>query len=200
MPADQQRISPPVRKARNRFALGLSLLTSLAIHLALLSVGQKSSPLPKPVISLAIRYVQADALTSPAQAATGSTEAAPPAPSTTAHAPAIVPETPVAPRFIPAEELSKHPSALAELDTEQFEGLPRETLGSARLSLWIDAGGQVVGVTHEDGNLPEEVAALLARSFSQLPFSPGEIDGRAVASQMTVEVRLAPAAGAISQP
>ncbi len=191
MQADRERVEHPEKKPPNRFSLGLGLLISLVIHLLILSSHPQPTVPEKQRIVLSIRHLPPPLLSSTptTQSQTDTPPVVRNADSRAASEPEAGPPEAV---FLSPELLSKRPLALADLNSKEIDELPGELAGSARLHLWINASGQVVNVTQEDGNLPDEIVALLEQSFRQLPFSPGEIDGRPVASRMTLEVSIAP--------
>ena len=60
--------------------------------------------------------------------------------------------------------------------------------GGIILTLWIDTLGEVLEVTVEPADIPEEIADGIIKAFRQLHFKPGELNGRAVGVVMRIEV------------
>ena len=60
--------------------------------------------------------------------------------------------------------------------------------GASLLTLWIDSLGEVLEVTVETTDIPEEIADGIIKAFRQLHFKPGELNGRAVGVVMRIEV------------
>ncbi len=89
-------------------------------------------------------------------------------------------------RYLPRSALSRAPAALQQVELPYPEAAP---LGQYRavLTLFIDAQGRVRRVRAAPG-LPAALEEAARQAFLAANFSPGEVDGRAVRSQMRVEV------------
>lgn len=99
--------------------------------------------------------------------------------------PGLIPEN-----YLPTSALSKRPKPASEPQVQLPPGW-LEASGQARLTLYVNATGQVDAVIMGRTNLSPELHGAVRDSFQNLQFSPGEIDGRPVASMMTIEVDIA---------
>jgi TonB family protein len=97
-----------------------------------------------------------------------------------------------APAFYTVEQLTKGPEPTAQPNLDVPGRIARLVRGNVSLRLWIDEFGNVVSVEVARSNVPASVSELAAAAFGKVRFEPGEIDGRSVPSQITVEVTYDP--------
>jgi outer membrane biosynthesis protein TonB len=93
-----------------------------------------------------------------------------------------------APAFYPADQLTKSPQPTSSPVLDVPRRIARAVQGKVTLKLWIDEFGNAVSVKVEQSDVPAVVSALVANAFWKLRYEPGEINGRSVGAQMTIEV------------
>lgn len=93
-------------------------------------------------------------------------------------------------KYLANSVLSVRPKPKSEPEIELPPGW-LEAFGLARLTLYISAEGKVDAITFVRTDLPAELQAAVRDAFQKVEFSPGEIDGRAVATTMTIETNIA---------
>lgn len=93
-----------------------------------------------------------------------------------------------------AEQLSRAPRPLVDIDLNLPEAALLISPGQMRLTLWIDAEGRVVAYRIDATDLPEEYVAAVAETFAATRYAPGELLGRKVASILTLEIEHEPPA------
>jgi TonB family protein len=97
-----------------------------------------------------------------------------------------------APAYYTADQLTKGPELTDQPRLDVPRKIARAVIGKVSLRLWIDEFGNVVSVEVAKSNLPAAVSGLAAAAFGKVRFEPGEIDGRSVPSQITIEVTYDP--------
>ena len=90
--------------------------------------------------------------------------------------------------FYPTSQLAYSPLPLNEILLGEPEVSFMTAHGGIILTLWIDTLGEVLEVTVETTDIPEEIADGIIKAFRQLHFKPGELNGRAVGVVMRIEV------------
>jgi hypothetical protein len=196
---------PPVSKR-----LYAALLASCLLHAALfalpysgrntsifqpaLSAAQNSAAAPAVRITLApansgrfaiagLAPKNASLATPPAKQA--SSEEQPPAP-TRIEGTGLLPIT--AGTYYTTDLLSKHPAPIGPVELDAPELASIIAAGTVTLKLWIDELGNVVSIDVEKTDLPEAFSKAAVAAFKSVNFTPGELDGRHVASLMRIEV------------
>lgn len=97
--------------------------------------------------------------------------------------------------YYPAKALTSKPRVIRDLasrNPEELMGRPES--GKLLADLCIETDGHVSRVSVVESDLPDIFREVITRNFSNVVFSPGEIDGRAVRSMVRIEVRFAPPA------
>lgn len=159
-------------------------------------------PLPPVVMQVMIRPPDAPAPRQVAAPSTPVVPALPPPPPTAlrlltpppvpieiigAATPAPAPERGVVePVYFPTSKLTVAPRPTAPPQVH----LPKdwlEAFGQSVLTLYVNASGTVDAVTLRRTNLPPELHDSVLEAFRNLLFVPGEIDGLAVPSVLTIE-------------
>jgi TonB family protein len=86
------------------------------------------------------------------------------------------------------DQLTKRPQpvAKAELDPPDIKAIVAS--GRLVLKLWINHRGRVARVEVEASDLPEKFMRTAVEAFEKLRFIPGERDGQAVGTVLTIEV------------
>lgn len=106
----------------------------------------------------------------------------------------IQPLFPILPSFeihyFLTEELSQPPVLVEDVSPPKNLILTRLRLQTAVLKLFVNDRGGIDDLIVEESELTDDAAQILKSAFSELKFTPGVIDGRAVNSQMKIEVRL----------
>ena len=96
----------------------------------------------------------------------------------------------IAHHYLNASELTRKPiveyDSIAELTLDVLLGDERVAI----LNLFIDESGEVDFVGVDASLLPHDAKDMLLKAFAQLKFSPGEINGMPVKSQLRIEVNL----------
>tara|TARA_R110001599_G_scaffold64023_4_gene179452 strand:- start:129557 stop:130204 length:648 start_codon:yes stop_codon:yes gene_type:complete len=92
--------------------------------------------------------------------------------------------------YLQATELTKSPSLQVDIPSDFSLPSSNGVSRVAILRLMINENGDVVQVIVEDAAASEQEQNLLKEAFSKAKFHPGEIDGRAVKSQLMIEVIL----------
>lgn len=90
--------------------------------------------------------------------------------------------------FYPTNQLAVIPIPLNEISVGEPEIAFMAAKGKIILILWIDPLGEVLEVSVETDDLPDEIANEMSMAFRQLHFKPGEMDGRTVGAVMKIEV------------
>jgi outer membrane biosynthesis protein TonB len=94
----------------------------------------------------------------------------------------------LAPTYYAAEQLTKHPKATSDVELDAPEIRSIAASGTLILKLWINEVGAVDSVDIEKSEVPPPVSDSAIAAFKRLLFTPGEIDGRRVASMMRIEI------------
>ena len=89
--------------------------------------------------------------------------------------------------FFPSSELSVRPRPLSEVDIDTSSTDGNEGSGKVVLNLWINRFGEVVSVSVVSSDYPESFTQTIISGFQRLLFAPGMIGGRPVNSMMTIE-------------
>jgi TonB family protein len=92
------------------------------------------------------------------------------------------------PAFHTAEQLTKRPEPTSQPMLDVPRAVARTVRGRVALKLWIDELGNVVSVEVDQSNVPKAVSDVAVEAFGKLRYEPGEINGRRVPAQITVEV------------
>jgi len=92
------------------------------------------------------------------------------------------------PKYFRAEELSRQPELVDRLDETLREPLEAGFRGHLILRLFLSDSGKVDRVGVIESTMPPEVEGLVVKAFYLARYRPGEIEDRAVMSEMTVEV------------
>ncbi len=92
------------------------------------------------------------------------------------------------PQYFPPEQLTRQPVLLDDLEDALREPLEAGFRGRLVIRLFIDAAGKVDGVRVLETTMPTEVEGLVVKAFYVARYRPGEIEGQAVKSEMTMEV------------
>ncbi len=100
----------------------------------------------------------------------------------------------MATHYFPTHALTTRPAPTTEPHMQLPDGW-LEAFGQARLILFLSDAGNVDAITLTPLNLAPELHDAVRAAFQALHFSPGEIDGRPVASVMTIEVDVSLALG-----
>lgn len=177
----------------DRFRLSLALLLSVLLHAALLAPG--ASPRPgtwvagsgkaqDTVLSAGLRpppaarpTVDSSAqLQTPSEASRSATSDQPPMPQADPRGHYL------------AEQLSRPPRPLKEIDLNVPEAGLLSSPGRLRLTLWIDADGRVLSYHIDAPDLPEEYTTAVAEVFASTRYAPGELFGRKVGSILKLEI------------
>jgi hypothetical protein len=167
---------------------------STSIYQPALSVAQNSAAAPAVRITLApanngrfalagVAPKSAGLAPPPARQASGEEQR--PAPARTEGV-GLLPIT--ANTYYTADLLSKHPAPIGPVGLDAPEIAPIIAAGTVTLKLWIDELGNVVSIAVEKTDLPEVFSKAAVAAFNSVGFTPGELDGRRVASVMRVEV------------
>ncbi len=173
--------SPP-----DRLRLAVAVLASLILHAALMFPPPAGSPAKDARTSRAgteqeVR-LNASLVTAP-----------PPSVIVPSHAPSSPAARTAAPAetrgFQPAEQLSRPPRPLEEVNLELPEARLLTQPGQLLLTLWIDAEGRVISYRVDAPDLPEEYTTAVAEAFSATRFAPGEMLGRRVGSILKILIQ-----------
>ena len=122
------------------------------------------------------------------------------------HLPPTAPTAPTAPSALSPEEqpairnyqthyfkraeLSEKAQVIDDVANEIALDIPTSEPQNLVLLLFINEEGGIDKVELLQANLPEEAAQIVKTNFMRIKFSPGKIDGVAVKSQLSIEVRL----------
>jgi hypothetical protein len=87
-------------------------------------------------------------------------------------------------------ELSSFPQALTNPNIRLPENDDPRIIGAIRLRLFISEKGEVDDIRIVDSSLPDVYGAASVAGYKSVRFVPGEINGKAVRSQIEVEVDL----------
>lgn len=94
--------------------------------------------------------------------------------------------------YLSAKSLSVKPTPISkiDLDAPEFDGylIP----GRLTARLYISETGSVDSIVVDQSNLPPIFSGKVINTFSQARFAPGEINGKAVKSQIRIEVDFDP--------
>ncbi|MBK7665593.1 MAG: energy transducer TonB [Sterolibacteriaceae bacterium] len=94
------------------------------------------------------------------------------------------------PQYFPAEKLTRQPELADEMGDSLQESLEAGFRGNVVIRLFIDQTGKADKVQVMESSLPIQIEGLVVKSFFHARYSPGEIDGQPVMSEMTVAVDL----------
>lgn len=92
------------------------------------------------------------------------------------------------PYYFPPDELSRKPQPASPVPLDYPADSPLVARGRIVLRLLINEAGNVDQVMVEQSELPQELAELARRAFSQARFQPGMKENRPVNSQLMIEV------------
>jgi hypothetical protein len=92
--------------------------------------------------------------------------------------------------YFSASELTRKPIVEYDSTAELMLNVPLSDERVAILNLFIDENGEVDFVGVNASLLPRDAKDILLNAFTQLKFTPGEIDGMPVKSQLRIEVNL----------
>jgi len=92
--------------------------------------------------------------------------------------------------FFLASQLSTRPKALTNVSLDAPEIRFSSFSGTLVFNLWINEVGVVVQASVATTDLPESVSVAIIEAFRKVLFKPGEINGHAVGSIMTIEANL----------
>jgi hypothetical protein len=196
---------PPKQKTC-RWALALSL----AAHLLLLySFGMRGVPDGDAASAgrTMTRQVKISliepARPAPADAAPPVMEKPVPAPQDTPSDPSFPPSPPVGgpdsvfeilakpePYYFPTNALAEKPQVTIDVPPMLATPLPNESPDPAILRLRINELGMIDEVVIEKSSLSEPARRLITEAFGRMRFEPGKIDGKAVKSELRIEIRL----------
>jgi hypothetical protein len=95
-----------------------------------------------------------------------------------------LPET----RYYASQQLTKRPQPRTTVDLDTPESRLITTPESIILTLWISAEGDVVDVKVTQTEVSASVSTSAVEAFSQIHFTPGEIEGKPVASVIRIEI------------
>ncbi|MEK9802842.1 MAG: hypothetical protein VW475_05480 [Curvibacter sp.] len=177
-----------MRRRFDHHRLGLALLLSLLLH-ALLLVPRQVQVQPGTTAT------HPGPGTESLRAGLSLLPPPPPAPQATRPiAPAPVSSSPQADArgHYPAEQLTRPPRPLGEVNLNLPEAGLLTAPGRLRLTLWIDAEGRVLSYHLDAPDLPEEYSMAVAEVFATLPYTPGELLGRKVGSILKLEIEHRP--------
>ena len=90
--------------------------------------------------------------------------------------------------FHTSDQLTKRPRPVSQPVFDLPRIAPDFKPGTVILKVWIDALGNVLAVEVEKSEVPRPLSIAAAAAFRGLPFQPGEIRSRRVASLMRIEV------------
>lgn len=90
--------------------------------------------------------------------------------------------------YYTTDQLTKRPQPLARAELDPPELAPILGSGKIVLRLWIDDRGKAAKVEVISSSLPGTFTRATVAGFEKLRFTPGERDGRAVGTVITIEV------------
>lgn len=93
-----------------------------------------------------------------------------------------------APQYYTTDQLTKRPQPVTAADLDPPEIRRLSASGKMVLKLWINEFGVVTDVVLEKSELPEVFSRNAIAAFKGMRFAPGERNGRAVGTLMTIEV------------
>ena len=88
--------------------------------------------------------------------------------------------------YVPSE-LDNHPSPLDAITLDAL-ALPMQSSGDADIDIFINELGAVDLVTILNSTLPNDMMEVVKTSFSRAVYSPGEINGKQVKSQIRIHI------------
>lgn len=94
------------------------------------------------------------------------------------------------PNYFPAEALTRQPELIGGIDESLREPVEAGLRGRAIIRLYLNQSGKPERVSVLESTLPVEIEGLVVKAFYTAQYRPGEIDGLAVMSEMTVDVDL----------
>ena len=89
--------------------------------------------------------------------------------------------------FLDPAQLTEHPKPLKEPAVHLLLPMLARS-GMARLVLYIDELGRVTSVEVDSATLPPATVDRAVAIFSEVPFSPGRVDGIAVKTKVRITV------------
>lgn len=92
--------------------------------------------------------------------------------------------------YYASSQLTQGPLPLGEIALDDPALAPIVASGKMIMTLWINALGEVEKAEVEDSDIPVLFAGPAVAAFKRLRFLPGELQGRAVAAMMKIEVTL----------
>jgi TonB family protein len=108
-------------------------------------------------------------------------------PSAPAEPDPVIPGFPDA-HYFTKRELSKEPTLAGVVKLDVPRGASAPDGGKVALRLWIGESGSVDIIVVVRTNVPVIMTETAVAAFKAARFQPGEIDGQAVKSQLTIEV------------
>lgn len=94
------------------------------------------------------------------------------------------------PYYFNSRELTQKPLVAVDIPVG-FALLVSEAQSQiAILRLLINEYGDIDRILVEDSSLPEQTKTVLLNTFNEMKFHPGEVDGKAVKSQLTLAIQL----------
>lgn len=96
---------------------------------------------------------------------------------------------PATPHYFSSSELTVKPLVSADIPENLGDSLSSDGHGAATFRLQINEQGEVDQVIVDESNFSEEDQRMVVSAFQKMKFEPGEIDGKAVKSELKIEVR-----------
>lgn len=94
------------------------------------------------------------------------------------------------PDYLPAEALTRQPELVGGIDETLYEPLEPGFRGRIVIRLYLNQLGKAERVKVLESTLPIQIEGSVVRAFYAARYRPGEIDGQAVMSEMTIDVDL----------
>lgn len=104
------------------------------------------------------------------------------------------------PRYFAAQELTRQPELVGSIEEALREPLEAGFRGRLVLKLFLDVGGKVDSVRVMESTMPVAIEGQVVKAFYFARYRPGEIEDRAVMSEMTVEVGVSASDAQVSSP
>ncbi|HEX8987135.1 MAG TPA: TonB family protein [Rhodocyclaceae bacterium] len=92
-------------------------------------------------------------------------------------------------RYYKPDELSVRPTILQPLPDSIDRSWPLARPGRAVIRIYIGEDGSVENIKLEESDLPAEFDSLVVGAMTNSLFTPGQIEGRNVRSQIRIEIR-----------
>lgn len=90
--------------------------------------------------------------------------------------------------YFQRNELSHPPTMLISPNIRLPDDDDPNIIGSVRLRLFISAEGKIDDLTIEEVSIPETYVDSIVLGYKQISFSPGELNGKSVKSQLDYEI------------